>query len=81
MEIYRVVRGMEVPGERLRLGDGNRGEAVVEVRVLRGREYYDARAGCEYSQVCSWCPFGEDGTNSGGEVEEEEEEDLRSALC
>ena len=45
MQIYRVVRGgVEVPGERVGVKEG----ALVEVRVLRGREFYDVRAGCEF---------------------------------
>lgn len=43
MEIYRVALGGWEMGGREVVGD-----AGVEVKVLRGREYYEARAGCEW---------------------------------
>ena len=42
VEVYRVGRGGVEMGERIRVGEGG-----VEVRVLRAREYYEARSGCE----------------------------------
>lgn len=45
--VYRVSRGGVVVGEKVKVG-GER----VEVRVLRGREYYEARAGCEFCFSC-----------------------------
>lgn len=48
MEVYRVGRGAVEMGERVRVGEGG-----VEVRVLRAREYYEARSGCEWS--CAFC--------------------------
>ena len=41
MQVYRVSRGGIVTGEKVTIG-----EEPVEVRVLRGRDYYEARAGC-----------------------------------
>lgn len=41
--VYRVSRGGIVTGEKVRVGAD-----PVEVRVLRGRDYYEARAGCEW---------------------------------
>ncbi|KAK0508087.1 hypothetical protein JMJ35_009171 [Cladonia borealis] len=40
VEVYRVGRGGMEMGERVRVGEGG-----VEVRVLRAREYYEARSG------------------------------------
>ena len=42
VQVYRVSRGGIVTGEKVTVG-----EEPVEVRVLRSREYYEARAGCE----------------------------------
>jgi hypothetical protein len=42
MEVYRVMRGGIEVGGREEVG-----EAGVEVRVLRAREYYEGRAGCK----------------------------------
>ena len=41
VEVYRVARGGVEMGERVKVGEGG-----VEVRVLRAREYYEARSGC-----------------------------------
>lgn len=41
--VYRVGRGGFVVGEKVAVG-----EEPVEVRVLRGRDYYEARAGCKF---------------------------------
>lgn len=43
MDVYRVGRGGGEMGERVRVGEGG-----VEVRVVRAREYYEARSGCEW---------------------------------
>lgn len=44
MEVYRVGKGgMEIGNERVRVGDG-----PVEVRMLGGREVYEARPGCRF---------------------------------
>ncbi|KAF6220058.1 hypothetical protein HO133_003883 [Letharia lupina] len=40
VQVYRVSRGGIVTGEKVTVG-----EEPVEVRVLRGRDYYEARAG------------------------------------
>lgn len=42
VQVYRVSRGGVVMGEKVTVG-----EEPVEVRVLRSRDYYEARAGCE----------------------------------
>ncbi len=44
VEVYRVGRGGVEMGERVKVGEGG-----VEVRVLRAREYYEARSGCKWS--------------------------------
>lgn len=62
--VYRVGRGGMVVGEKVRVG-----EEPVEVRVLRGREYYEGRAGCGFAPFFSWWCCGQE------EEEEEEEED------
>ena len=41
--VYRVSRGGVVVGEKVGVG-----EEAVEVRVLRGRDYYEARAACRF---------------------------------
>lgn len=41
--VYRVSRGGVVVGEKVVVG-----EEPVEVRVLRGREFYEVRAGCMF---------------------------------
>ena len=43
VRVYRVNRGGAVLGEKVVVG-----EEAVEVRVLRGREYYEGRAGCRF---------------------------------
>ena len=45
VEVYRVGRGGVEMGERVKVGEGG-----VEVRVLRAREYYEARSGCKWSR-------------------------------
>lgn len=46
-EVYRVGRGgLDLGGERVKVVEGQAGP-VLEVRVLRTREYYEARTGCE----------------------------------
>ena len=42
--VYRVGRGGVVIGEKVGVG-----EEPVEVRVLRGRDYYETRAGCMFA--------------------------------
>lgn len=42
VQVYRVSRGGIVTGEKVTVG-----EEAVEVRVLRSREFYEARAGCK----------------------------------
>ena len=42
VQVYRVSRGGIVTGDKVTVG-----EEPVEVRVLRSREYYEARAGCK----------------------------------
>ena len=52
VEVFRAGRGGVEMGERVRVGEGG-----VEVRVLRAREYYEARSGCKwsyYSLGCGW---------------------------
>ncbi len=44
VQVYRVSRGGMVTGEKVTVG-----EEPVEVRVVRGREYYEKRAGCTFS--------------------------------
>ena len=44
VEVYRVGWGGVDTGERVKVGEGG-----VEVRVLRAREYYEARSGCKWS--------------------------------
>lgn len=44
IELYRVGLGGGRMGEKVKVG----GEGV-EVRVVRGKEYYEARSGCEFS--------------------------------
>lgn len=44
--VYRVGRGGGVLGEKVVVG-----VEPVEVRVARGRDYYEARAGCEFLWV------------------------------
>ena len=48
--VYRVSRGGFVVGEKVVVG-----EEPVEVRVLRGRDYYEARAGCELLRLLYLC--------------------------
>jgi len=43
-EIFRVGRGGVEIGERATVGEG-----PVGLRVLKGREYYEARQGCMFS--------------------------------
>lgn len=59
MEVYRVLRGGIEVGGREVVGEGG-----VEVRVLRGREFYEARAGCKYILIC----VGVDRWERGGEL-------------
>ena len=47
VEVYRGGRGGMEMGERVRVGEGG-----VEVRVLRAREYYEARSGCKWFRFC-----------------------------
>lgn len=56
--VYRVSRGGAVLGERVRVG-----EQPVEVRVLRGRDYYEARAGCRFDPFLG--DAGRDGMGGG----------------
>ena len=53
VEVYRVGRGGVEMGERVKVGEGG-----VEVRVLRAREYYEARAGCKWSRFSLGCRWG-----------------------
>lgn len=57
MEVYRVARGGVEVGGREAVGDEG-----VEVRVVRGREYYEGRVGCEFFFRFFWVDGG------GGEV-------------
>ncbi len=49
VKVYRVSRGGGVVGEKVAVG-----EEAVEVRVLRGREFYEGRAGCEWALATSF---------------------------
>lgn len=52
MRVYRVGRGAGaggVVGEKVVVKSGG----VVEVRVLRGREFYEGRAGCRFTSCSS----------------------------
>lgn len=53
VEVYRVGRGGVEMGERVKVGEGG-----VEVRVLRAREYYEARSGCKWPRFCLGCGWG-----------------------
>lgn len=48
IELYRVGLGGMEQGERITVGEG-----PVEMRVSRAREYYEARAGCEYLYIAT----------------------------
>lgn len=52
VEVFRVARGgWEVGGREILNKEGGEGEGLeigVEIRVLKGKEFYEMRAGCEY---------------------------------
>lgn len=43
VEVYRIGRGGAEMGKRVVVGEG-----PVEVKVVKGREFYQARVGCEW---------------------------------
>lgn len=61
VQVYRVSRGGIVTGEKVTVG-----EEPVEVRVLRGRDYYEARAGCMCAPILIKLRKGEKERESKG---------------